>query len=72
VALVQGRASSWANRVSWLSLMAVNTYAAPLSSTRYRAVSRWACRASYADYRIMPSVTVKVLVNGVTTAEWSA
>jgi hypothetical protein len=26
----------------------------------------------YADYRIMPSVTVKVLVNGVMTAEWSA
>ncbi len=26
----------------------------------------------YAEYRIMPSVVVKVLVNGVAAAGWSA
>jgi hypothetical protein len=36
------------------------------------ALCRYRHKTSYADYRIMPSVTVKVLVNGVTTAEWSA
>jgi hypothetical protein len=36
------------------------------------ALCRYRHKASYADYRIMPSVVVKMLVNGVTTAEWSA
>ena len=39
---------------------------------RYADLCRHRHKSHYAERRIMPSVVVKVLVNGVTAAGWSA
>ncbi|MGH3540203.1 MAG: hypothetical protein ACRDQJ_18240 [Pseudonocardiaceae bacterium] len=39
---------------------------------RYADLCRRRHKSSYAEYRIMPIVVVKVLVSGVRSAGWSA